>query len=103
MLINVGSAVGVALREFGLGLMKTEIVKVEMAPAAAMLVDEAKDNLFALVRQQINRHRLEVFGFIAAGAKDYLAVVLTHQFNAGFRVRAAGHQKTGEWVRHCKG
>ena len=82
--------------------IKAEVVKVDVAPAAGVFVDDADENRLARVRAEIHHrwpHRLAV---LAADLENHLPAVRPHHLHARLRVAAAADAERRKRMRHLE-
>jgi hypothetical protein len=102
-----GSGSGAARIEFVVELgtlgVETEVVEVEMAPAAGAFVNEANLNFFAEVIFKIDCDGTQAFGVKAGGLEKGFAGVRADDFDARGGAGAAVHEEAGPGLFHFEG
>src|SRR5207249_4819784 len=86
-----------------LARVEAEVVEVDVAPVAAVAIDDADEHLLAGERAQIDGDAAHVFHFGAGGAEEDLAGIFSHQFDAGGEVRPAADEERCPRVSDLEG
>ena len=76
--------------------MEPEVVEVDVAPAAAVGIDEPDHDVFAEVGGQVGHDPFQIFAIVARGSKDDLAGVASDELDARRGTRAARDQEARE-------
>src|SRR5262245_47736500 len=79
--------------------MKAEIVEVDMSPVAGVPIDQANEDLLALMRPEVHDDAAQVFLLDPGRLRKHLPGVLADELDAGFRPGSAADEKRRPGVR----
>src|SRR6476660_4830535 len=82
--------------------MEAKIIKVDVPPAAAGLVNDADEDLAALDRLQIDNYRPQVLGVFATHAVEHAIVISRDDIDPRLPTSAAANKETAKRMRHLK-